>query len=151
MEVMGLKVIPVTERCLLRYSSMLVSIYGWHFWNPQLVQTVLTEGLTCLQLPTRPSHLLTPIRYHQRYYSNFEKSCSEFSSVSQLAAITIKCQLKDCSSYTLYLAWLQSSTRELQQLEYFKLVFLKIPNGITCSVFQNQFTSFLYQPVFRGV
>ena len=33
---------------------------------------------------------------------------------------------KDCSSYTVYLMWLQSSTRELQWLQYLKSVFLEI-------------------------
>ena len=47
---------------------------------------------------------------------------------------------KDCSSYTLYLAWLQSSTRELQGLEYLKSVFLEVPNVTTLLVFQNQVT-----------
>ena len=42
--------------------------------------------------------------------------------------------------YTVYLAWLQSNTTELQWLEYLKLVFLEIPNVITWSVFQNQVT-----------
>ena len=36
--------------------------------------------------------------------------------------------------------WLQSSTRELQWLEYLKSVFLKIPYVTTWSVFQNQVT-----------
>ena len=31
--------------------------YSLHFWDPKLLQTVLTEGLTCLRLPT---HLLHP-------------------------------------------------------------------------------------------
>ena len=31
----------------------------------------------------------------------------------------------------MYLAWLQSSTRELQWLEYLKLVFLELPNVTT--------------------
>ena len=48
--------------------------------------------------------------------------------------------LKDCSSYTVYLAWLQSSTRELQWLEYLKSVFLETPYVTTWSVFQNQVT-----------
>ena len=28
--------------------------YDWHFWDPWLAQTVSTEGLTCLWLPTHP-------------------------------------------------------------------------------------------------
>ena len=36
--------------------------------------------------------------------------------------------------------WLQSSTRELQWLEYLKTVFLKIPNMTSWSVFRNQVT-----------
>ena len=42
--------------------------------------------------------------------------------------------------YTVYLAWLQSSTRELQWLKYLKSVFLEIPNATSWSVFQNQVT-----------
>ena len=30
--------------------------YGWHFWDPQLAQTVPIKGLTCLRLPTHPLH-----------------------------------------------------------------------------------------------
>ena len=45
----------------------------------------------------------------------------------------------------MYLAWLQSSTRELQWLEYLKSVFLKIPNVTTWSVFQNQVTNGISQ------
>ena len=39
-----------------------------------------------------------------------------------------------------YLAGLQSSTRELQWLEYLKSVFLKIPNVTAWFIFQNQVT-----------
>ena len=44
------------------------------------------------------------------------------------------------SSYTVYLAWLQSRNRELQWLEYLKSVFLDITNVTSWSVFQNQVT-----------
>ena len=39
---------------------------GWHFCNSQLVQTVIMEGLTWLQLPTLPLHLphLLPPAHH---------------------------------------------------------------------------------------
>ena len=43
---------------------------------------------------------------------------------------------------TVYLAWLQSSTRKPQWLQYLKLVFLYIPNVAIRSVFQNQVTNF---------
>ena len=39
-----------------------------------------------------------------------------------------------------YLVWLQSSTRELQWLEYLKSIFLEISNVTTWSVIQNQVT-----------
>ena len=39
------------------------------------------------------------------------------------------------SSYTVYLARLQSSTRKPQQFQYLKLVFLKIPNTINREIF----------------
>ena len=39
-----------------------------------------------------------------------------------------------------YLAWLHSSTRELQWLQYLKSVFLETPNVTTLLVFQNQVT-----------
>ena len=44
------------------------------------------------------------------------------------------------ASYTVYVALLQSSTRELQWVEYLKLVFLEILNVITWLVFRNQVT-----------
>ena len=30
--------------------------YDWHFWDPWLAQTIPTEGLTDLRLPTYPLH-----------------------------------------------------------------------------------------------
>ena len=47
---------------------------------------------------------------------------------------------KDCSSHTVYVAWLQYNTRKPQWFQYIKLIFLKIPNVTTWSVFQNQVT-----------
>ena len=115
--------------------------YGWHFWDSQLVQTVLTESLTHLQLLTQPLH--SPLPLPPTYPYNvpsvilqwFGKGYSKSNSVNQLQ-IVIKHQLKDCSSYTVYLVWLKSSTREVQWLEYLKLVFLEMPNVTTWSVFQ---------------
>ena len=51
MEGMGLKVTPIIETSLR--PSKHVWTYGWHFLESQLVQTVLTEGLTHLSLPTQ--------------------------------------------------------------------------------------------------
>ena len=42
------------------------------------------------------------------------------------------------SSYTVNLAWLQSSTREPWWLQYFKSLLLKMPIVTIWSVFQNQ-------------
>ena len=42
--------------------------YDWPFWDSQLVQMVLTDGLARLRLPTHPLHPLTrppPITCHQ--------------------------------------------------------------------------------------
>ena len=50
---------------------------------------------------------------------------------------------KDYSSYTVYQAWLQSSTRKPQWFQYLKLVFLEIPNVTTWLVFQNQVTIYV--------
>ena len=47
---------------------------------------------------------------------------------------------KRLSSYTVYLACLQSSTRKPQLFQYLKLAFLEIPNVKIWSVFQNQVT-----------
>ena len=58
MEDMGVKFTPGIGRRLLMPFKHLWA-YGWHFWDPQLVQTVLTEGLTRFQLPTYPLHLPT--------------------------------------------------------------------------------------------
>ena len=100
------------------------------FWLPALshIPTLL------------PTHPLTPIHaiHYIYYYSHCEESCLKSSSVSQPAKGLIKQQLKDCSSCTLNLVWLKSSTREPQEFQYFKLVFLKLPNMTTWSVFQNQ-------------
>ena len=43
--------------------------YGWLFWDSWLVQTVLTDGLALLRLPTHPLHppLPPPITCHQWY------------------------------------------------------------------------------------
>ena len=56
---MGLIFTPALVRRLLRPSS-LVWAYDQHFMDSQLLQTVLLEGLTNLQLPTRPLHPLQP-------------------------------------------------------------------------------------------
>ena len=55
-EGMGLKFTPVIGRSLLGHSSMFR-----HFWDPYLVQTVLTEGLTHIRIPTYPLYLLLPL------------------------------------------------------------------------------------------
>ena len=49
-------------------------------------------------------------------------------------------QPRDCSCCTVYLAWLQFSTRKQQQFQYLKLIFLKIPNVTTQLIFPNQMT-----------
>ena len=53
------------------------------------------------------------------------------------------------SRYMAYPAWLQSSPRKPQWLQYFKLEFLKIPNVINQLVFQNKvtYTVLWYYPV----
>ena len=63
--------------------------YAWLFWDSWIGQTVLTDGLARLRLPTHPLHPplppLTrppPITCHQWYYSGSEKSCWKSSSVS---------------------------------------------------------------------
>ena len=38
--------------------------YDWLFWDSWLVQTVLTDGLACLRLPTRPSPCHPPTPYN---------------------------------------------------------------------------------------
>ena len=62
--------------------------------------------------------------------SHCEKSRSKSSSVSQLAEVVIKHQLiiNNYSSYTLNLVWLQPSTRDSQQVKYFKMVNSEKPN-----------------------
>ena len=53
--------------------------YGWHFWDPWLVQTVLTDGLALLRLPTHPlhppspSHLPTPYNMPSMILERFWK------------------------------------------------------------------------------
>ena len=42
------------ETSLTRFKH--VWAYGWHFWDPWLAQTVPTEGLTHLRLPTHTLH-----------------------------------------------------------------------------------------------
>ena len=86
--------------------------------------------------PGRPS----PYTGNLWYYSGCEKSCSKSSSVSYLLQIVIKHHPKDCSSYTANLVWLQSSTREPWQLQYFKSVFLEISIVTFWSVFPNLVT-----------
>ena len=59
MEDMGLKLTPVVVKCLLgpyAYLGLWLAFLGF-IW---LVQMVLTEGITHLQLPTLPHHPPTP-------------------------------------------------------------------------------------------
>ena len=144
MEGMGLKfTLRIGRRLLMQFKH--VWACGWNFWDPQLVQTVLTEGLTCLWLPTHPSTLHSPSSPPTPY--------NVPSVILQWLRKVLKiqqCKLASRNSYkTLpnrllqlyrYLAWLQSSTRELQWLEHLKSVFLEIPNVTTWLVFQNQVT-----------
>ena len=59
MEGMGVKFTTTIGRCVLTPFKH-VWAYGWHFWNPQLVQTVLTPPTT-LPPTTHPP----PIMCHQ--------------------------------------------------------------------------------------
>ena len=139
MEGMGLKFTPATGRCLLCHSSIfepMAGTSGTHSQSKQSQQRVQSTS----SFPSTPSTHPPPIMCYQWYYSGFEKNCSNSSGVSQLAEIVTQCQLKDCSNHTVYLAWLQSSTRELQWLQHLKSVFLKLPNVTTWSVFQDQIT-----------
>ena len=104
------------------------------------------DGLTHLQLPTNPlhlplpSHLPTPYNMLSEILQWFSKRLLKIQQCKLASKNSYKTLAKDCSSYTVYLAWLQCSTRELQWLEYLKSVFLEIPNVTTWSVFQNQVT-----------
>ena len=71
-----------------------VQAYGWHFcWDSQLVQTVLLEGLIHLQFPNLSLHLLTIV-----VLRNVAQNPALLISLQK--CLVIKCQLKDCSSYT---------------------------------------------------
>ena len=136
---MGLKFTPVIGRSLLGHSSMFR-----HFWDPYLVQT---EGLTHLWIPTypltrsSPSHLPTPYNVLSVILQWFWKKLLKIQQCKLASRNSYKIlAIKDCSSYAAYLAWLQSSTRELQWLEYLNSAFLEILNVITWSVFQNPVT-----------
>ena len=56
----GSEIHPSDRETSINAIQACLSLYGWHFWDPQLVQTVLTEGLTRFWLPTHPLHLPTP-------------------------------------------------------------------------------------------
>ena len=68
------------------------------------------------------------------------RKVAEIQQCKLASRSSYKMPAKNCSCYTVCLAWLQSSTRELKWFEYLKSVFLKIPNVTTWSVFQNQVT-----------
>ena len=86
----GSKIDPSGRKTSLR-SSKHVWAYGWHFCtHSYVVQTVLTKGLTQLQLhilphqpPTLPpANPLICNVHHSWYYSGCEKICSKSGSVS---------------------------------------------------------------------
>ena len=135
----GSEIYPSDRETSLTLFNKYVSANGWHFWDSQLVQTVLIEGLTRLRLPTYPLLPTHPYNMPTVILLWFSKKMLKIQQ--HKLEIVIKCWLKDCSSYTVYLAQLQSSTKELQWLEYLKSVFLKIPNVTTQLVFQNQVTN----------
>ena len=77
---MGLKFIPGINH---------VWAYGWHFWDPWLVLTVLMVGLTYLRLPNHPLPFPpppTPYNMPSMIFKQFCKSCSKSSSVSYVAS-----------------------------------------------------------------
>ena len=55
----------------------------------------------------------------------FRKKLLKIQQCKLASKNSYKMLAKDCSSYIVYLAWLQYSTRELQWFEYLKLVFSK--------------------------
>ena len=59
MEGMGVKFTSGMGRHLTPFEH--VWAYDWLFWDSWLVQTVLTDGLACLRLPTHPLHLPLPL------------------------------------------------------------------------------------------
>ena len=119
-----------------------------HFLDLQLVQIIPTEGLTCLRLPTllhRPPHPLPPTHTLICATRDITEVVDKLAQnlAGQLAETVIKHQLKDCSSCTVYLVWLQSSTRKSQWFQYLKVIFFEIPKLINVtiqSVFQYQVT-----------
>ena len=138
---MDLKLIPVAVRPLRPFRHV------WAFWLMllELIASPNSPNGEHNPLPAAhpppppilpPPALLPPYMCHSWYYSGCEKNYSNSSSVSYLAEIVIK--LNDCSSYTVNLVWLQSSTRKPQWFQYLKF---KIPNMTIWSVFQNQVAS----------
>ena len=131
--------------------SQHVWAYGWHFWGTQLVRTVLAENLICLQLLTcllHPLYALSPTPYNmpsvilQWFWKKFLKiqQCKPASRNSYKMLPKRLFQLYSISGIAIQYIWLQSSTSELQWHKYLKLVFLRIPNVTTWSVFQNTVT-----------
>ena len=82
------------------------------------------EGLTRLQLPT----LLPPTYPFIHATCDITVVVKKYvapGSVSYIAnRNSYRTLVKDCSCYTVYLAWLQSGTRKPQWFQYFKLEFL---------------------------
>ena len=79
--------------------------------------------------------------YHDKYSTLPHAIFATWSSPLTVYFIkTGDSALKECSSYTAYLVWLQSSTRKPQWFQYLKLVFLEIRHVTTWSVFQNPVT-----------
>ena len=99
--------------------SRLVQVYDQQFLDPQLLQTVLLY-IPASGFPPAPLYMQTIILQWLR------KSCSKSCTVTLLLQMVMKQQPNDCSGYTANLVWLRSSTREPWQLQYFKLVFLKM-------------------------
>ena len=119
----------------------------------------LTRYLGCLDLrfaePTHPptTTLPSPLPPNQPLIHDIHDITETFQKTFTKPVILTSCQLVHIMlTITLVyttgasLAWLQSSTREIQCHEYLKLVFLKIPNVRFETIFQSPVTYYVYIP-----
>ena len=146
MEGMGLILIPVILRCCLGPLSMFGPMPWLTFFGVIASPDCPNKGFN-LPLAAHPPPSHTPSLSHLPHhppplYTYMPLVILQWlwKSYSKSSRNSCKTLAKDCFSYTVYLAWLKSSTTKPQWFQYLKLIFLEIPSVKIWSVFQNQVT-----------
>ena len=116
----------------------IVSVYV-KYWGQSTALWVQMVALPCLRLTTHPPTPPPPPIDSIRDITGAEKTIWKTSSIQVASRISYE-RIYNYTIHTRYLAWLYCTTREVQCIKYFKLVFLEIQNVRRWSVFPKQVT-----------